>query len=261
MQAPRKDLCIIVSHYNARPSIELIRLLYQLKDQAANVHPQFSVDLIVVVNMESTIRLELPSELKEIEVQYRENTGFNMGSWEYGWRNNPNYDGYLFLQDECVAFNRFAVFNYCTLLKRYPNSIFGESIFFYRGWAKFLKKWPSNHTSIITFACKNDIPLGLTPSHLQTLVLASTRKTMMKLEGFILSNDKIEAIAAEVLLSRRAVSRGINVEQSNWRPFSNFSHEQWVSVKIKSDSVSWNLSKFFWYVTHGRRDLSKRMKP
>ncbi len=31
----------------------------------------------------------------------RENTGFNIGAWDYGWRHLPPYDYYLFLQDDC----------------------------------------------------------------------------------------------------------------------------------------------------------------
>ena len=261
MNTSLRDLCIVVSHYNARPQRDLINLLRQLKEQISNIESKATVDVIVVVNMGESKSLDLPLDLQQTTVQYRENSGFNMGSWEHGWRSNPNYYAYLFLQDECIASNPNAIANYWSLLKQHPNSMLGESLFFFRGWSAFLKSWPSDCTSLQSFATRNSIPLGLTASHLQTLALAATRETLTKLGGFILADDKMEAIAAEVLLSRRAVSLGIAVEQSAWFPFANFSHEQWSSIKLKSRSIAWNLSKFIWYVIFGWRDLSRRMTP
>lgn len=261
MSIANQDLCVIVSHYNARPTDELVRLLRQLQTQVAKFQYQFSTKIIVVVNDAESKFINLPDDLKDTEVQYRENTGFNIGSWEFGWRNNTSFYGYLFLQDECEIANPNALLNYWLLLKKRPNSLLGESLFFFRGWTGFLRKWPLNHTSIQDFATSRNIPLGLTASHLQTLILAATRETMIRLDGFILSNDKIEAIATEVLLSRKAVSRGINVEQSAWKPFSNFNHEQWAGIKQISNSIPWNISKLLWYVIYGWRDLSIRLKP
>ena len=257
----KRDLCVVVSHYNARPTDELVRLLYQLKQQVDGLQAQFDVKVLVVVNAVETRPLALPDDLKDTEVQYRENTGFNVGSWDHGWRNNLNFYGYLFLQDECEVLHPHALHNYWMLLKKHPNSLFGESLLFFRGWSAFLNKWPSANVSIQDFAAGRSIPLGLTASHLQTLVLAATGMTMAKLDGFILSNDKIGAIAGEVLLSRKAVSLGISVEQSQWRPFSNFSHEQWAELRQKSKRSTWNASKLLWYVVYGWRDLSIRPKP
>lgn len=261
MSVANQNLCVIVSHYNARPTDELVRLLRQLKNQVAKFRSVFSTAIIIVVNDAESKPITLPSDIEDIEVQYRENTGFNIGSWEYGWRKNTNFYGYLFLQDECEVAHPNALLNYWLLLRKRPNSLIGESLFFFRGWKGFLNEWPLNHTSIQDFALSKNIPLGLSASHLQTLILASTREAMLKLDGFILSDDKIEAIATEVLLSRKAVSLGITVEQSAWMPFSNFSHEQWAGIKQKSHSIAWNISKLLWHLTYGWRDLSVRLKP
>jgi hypothetical protein len=257
----RHDLCVIVSHYNARPADELIRLLYQLNRQVADLQSQVGIKVVVVVNAAENRPLVLPDDLKATEIQYRENTGFNIGSWEHGWRSHSNCYGYLFLQDECEVVHPHALLNYWSLLRKRPDSLLGESLLFFRGWRGFLKKWPSDHVSLPGFAEKLNTPLGLSASHLQTLVLAATAETMVTLDGFFLSSDKMEAIAGEVLLSRKAVSRGVCVEQSAWRPFSNFSHEQWAGLRHKSASISWNASKLLWYVLYGWRDLSIRLKP
>ncbi len=261
MNANAQDLCVVVSHYNLRPDDELVRLLRQLHTQVERCQSYFSTKIVVVVNMGESRSIPLPADLADITIQYRENTGFNIGSWDYGWRHNPDFYGYLFLQDECEVAHPDALLHYWWLLKNHPDSLIGESLFFYRGWKGFLNRWPINHTSIENFASQKHISLGLTASHLQTLILASTDQTLAKLDGFILSNDKIEAIATEVLLSRKAASAHIAVEQSAWKPFTYFTHDQWASVRQTSQSVRWSLSKLIWYVLYGWRDLSIRLTP
>lgn len=244
-------LCVVVSHYNARPNDELIRLLYQLKDQSIAYKSEFSTTLLVVVNCGNDSNLTLPDDLDFVIVQYRENTGFNIGSWDYGWRNNGQFKHYLFLQDECQLVDKKALLSYWNLLEKNPNTLFGESMFFYFGWTSFKQKWPEAFSAINVLAEGFSINLGISPTHLQTLILAASNTTMQKLDGFDYVNDKIQAIATEILLSRKALSKGINVRQSRWTPFFLISHPQWDDIREKSKKIKWSFSKLIWLNSYG----------
>jgi len=252
----KDGLCVVVSHYNARPNDELIGLLYQLKAQSIECKSVFSTTLLVVVNCGNDFKLTLPNELDFVIVQYRENTGFNIGSWDHGWRNNGQFKHYLFLQDECQLVDKKALLSYWNLLEKNPNTLFGESMFFYYGWRRFKKNWPEAYSAITELAKNFKINLGLTPSHLQSLIIAASNATLCELDGFVYSNDKVEAIAAEILLSRKALSSGVAVKQSSWLPFKFIKHPQWNEIRIKSIQIKWSLSKAVWFLIFGNRELS-----
>ena len=88
---------VVISHYNAWPTDKLVALLNQIREIPSG-HP---FRCLVVVNRAVDRPLELPAEHASVEVLYRENTGYNIGAWEYGWRKAPRADYYLFLQEEC----------------------------------------------------------------------------------------------------------------------------------------------------------------
>jgi hypothetical protein len=251
----KKKLCIVISHYNARPKHELIHLLKQLQSQVDSNEPNLELKLLIVVNDVTGVRLDLPNDFAEVEVMYRENSGFNIGSWECGWRQYQEYDYFIFLQDESKLVNPNAVKAYVALLENNPNTLYGESLFFHRGWKKFLKSWPAEqHFEFSAFANQKGIKLGASASHLQTLILAASCRLLRSVDGFILSSDKIEAVATEVLFSRKVVSKGFSIRQSAWYPFTYFGHEQWDEVRVNSrNKLTWSLSKLYWICLYGWR--------
>ena len=88
---------VVISHYNAWSSDQLIALL----DQMWTVPAGYPFQTRVVVNRAEPHELALPSRYQSVEVVYRENVGFNIRAWEQGWREPPVFDAYLFLQEEC----------------------------------------------------------------------------------------------------------------------------------------------------------------
>ena len=91
------SVLVVISHYNAWPSDQLVGLLDRMWTIPAG-HP---FQTRVVVNRAERHELTLPSRYRSVEVVYRENVGFNIGAWEHGWRKPPVFDAYLFLQEEC----------------------------------------------------------------------------------------------------------------------------------------------------------------
>lgn len=241
--AGRNSLCVVVSHYNARPKTDLLKLLYQIKEQASRSVHLFTTKLIVVVNCAKDEKLSLPNDLGDITVVYRENTGFNIGSWDAGWRNHPQHTHYLFLQDECEIVNSNCFLSYWALLESNPGVLYGESLFFYYGWRRFRREYIDAYNSILRLSKEYGIDLGLNPNHLQTLALAASNEVMSAMDGFIYSSDKVDAIATEVLISRKALSKKISLRQFSWRPFEYVGHPQWSDIRTKSGSLKWSLSK------------------
>src|SRR5262245_54711626 len=61
--------------------------------------------LIVVCNGGDVKPLRLGSEFDSLQplVLNRENSGFNIGAWEHGWRSAKEAEYFLFLQYECFV--------------------------------------------------------------------------------------------------------------------------------------------------------------
>lgn len=242
------SLCIVVSFYDERPSTDLIRLLTGLKriTDSSSFNYKFRVKIAVSINTVSNNKLNLPAEFSDIEVIYRPNGGFNMGAWDHGWRSLPGHRHYLFLQDECTVIRDDALHRYWSLLEFSSGSqIIGESLQLWRSWRQLNRKWPAAGEKIARMSNALKIPLGRTPSHLQTLAVAASGRALQEIDGFVLANEKIEAVCAEVLLSRKAVSKGLSLKQSAWRPFEYFGHEQWSEVRSNSFYPAWHLSRLF----------------
>src|SRR5438552_9442241 len=88
---------VVISHYNARPVNDVLALL----DSMHSVPSGWPFHVRIVVNQETPTSLILPARPWRFEVLYRENRGYNIGAWDFGWRVSPYYDAYLFLQEEC----------------------------------------------------------------------------------------------------------------------------------------------------------------
>jgi hypothetical protein len=63
--------------------------------------------------------------------------------------------------------------------------------------------------------------------HLQSLVLATRRDVLERMNGFRIGPDKEQAIAAEIAISRAVVALGLRCAQVGFFPFSCIEHPQW----------------------------------
>ena len=229
------ELCVVVSYYDARPPAELERLLRQIRDSGFDLR-----DVLVVVNSVGDATLKLADGLERVETAYRRNSGFNMGAWDFGWRSRPRYRNYLFLQDECAIVRSDWSREYTRMLDdEHGMAIVGESLQYWWSWAQLGRMSQPVLSACRGLASSKEIALGKSPTHLQTLVVAASNSALTRLGGFVLADEKVEAIASEILFSRHAIASGYCIHQSARRPFEFFGHEQWDGIRGNAVGLRW----------------------
>lgn len=233
------DTCVVVSFYDERDSGELIRLLRQLHEVEAGC----DFDVHVVVNSDRGDSLQLPDDLSHVATTVRQNTGFNIGAWDHGWRQHPGYSFYIFLQDECEIVRTDWLLRYKRLLSNKRVGIVGESLLLWPSWTSFSRQWPEATAECNVLALNRKFELGKSPSHMQTLALGASAACLAKTGGFMLAEGKVKAIATEIMFSRLCIHLGFEIRQSAWRPFEYIMHPQWKSLRHDSARLSWSLSR------------------
>ena len=167
-----------------------------------------------------------------------------MGAWDLGWRSRQGYRNYLFLQDECRVVRSDWKEKYVDLLNSNKGRfIFGESLQYWKSWQDLRKKYHPIFSECESLARVNNIEVGKTPTHLQTLVIAASNTALTRLDGFILADEKIQAVATEILFSRKAIAFGYSIRQTAHRPFEYFGHPQWAAVRHDSMRLSWSMAR------------------
>jgi len=233
-----KSVLVVVSHYNAWKTDNLIALL----DQIASIPAGHPFRSRVVVNQAEPKPLELPARHADVEVLYRENTGYNIGAWNLGWRQGPSADYYLFLQEECQILRPNWLRPFVELLAKPQVGLLGESLF----WAGYTWDRADYYWRNIRLPraresegriCLMDairekmderrIPLGRSPEHLQSLVLASRRDILEAIDGFMIGRTYGEAVGSEVAISKQVEALGLRVRQVGVGAFRYILHPQW----------------------------------
>ena len=167
-----------------------------------------------------------------------------MDAWDFGWRNRQGYRNYLFLQDECTVERKDWGEKYIRLLSEsHGRVIYGESLQYWRSWRSLHDKYEPIFSECQALATAKSIPLGKSPTHLQTLVIAVSDAALARLDGFILADEKIRAVATEILFSRHAIACGYSVQQAAHRPFEYFGHPQWATVRRDSMQLRWSIAR------------------
>ncbi len=242
--ASKLKYCLVISHYNAWPADQLIRLLDQTRELSAgdDFHTR------VVVNRAVDKDLVLPSRhAATVEVLYRPNTGYNIGAWDLGWRADPAFHAYLFVQEECVLVQAGWLSAFLKQLAKPEVGLVGESLVWERPWRELeatqqrpdadlfrIDGRPANH-----FACyyeymrRNNVDRGTEGSHLQSLILAARRDVLERIGPFPVGADYGESVTAEIIISKKVQNLGLRVRQVGWLPFSRILHPQWKSPGYK----------------------------
>lgn len=234
---PLRSTCVVVSHYNAWPTDQLIRLL----DQTLALRPDRPFHTRVVVNRALDKDLVLPSRHAHVDILYRGNAGYNIGAWDLGWRDEPAFDAYLFLQEECVLRGRGWLDAFIHRLRDPCVGLVGESLVWERPWRELeatqhrpdgdlfrIDGLPVDH-----FACyyehmrRQGVERGATGAHLQSLIWAARRDVLEKIGPFPVGLDYGEAVSAEILVSKKVQTLGLAVCQVGWLPFTRIEHPQW----------------------------------
>jgi hypothetical protein len=226
----------VVNHYDRRPKDSLDQLLAQLKPHGMRV--------LVVINSDDEKTSQVQRESPRLSVMHRPNLGMNIGAWSDGYLHMPDFDYYLFLQDECRIENGEFLDAYLDEFGKDENlGMLGESIN-----PKWLKDWQSlRRSGFNVFSPEHSIggiPVprvdfylhcmkawgidpGETARHLRSLVWFLPGEMMARLQGFPQGRNKGECIAAEIGVSRKVEQLGYSVSQAGEMPFSYIYHTEW----------------------------------
>jgi len=201
-----------------------------------------SFDVCVVVNQESGRTVEIPTLPFSVKTLSRTNAGMNIGAWDHGWRQNPGYDYYIFLQDECVILRNGWLQALVDTLTEPSIGIVGECI--NRRWCKTWEDLIGPETSkpeesvatltsrraqlCLQFMQARNIPAGQTARHLRSLIWGFSGQVLELLGGFPAGNNYEECIASEIAVSRQIESLGLTVRQVHRSPFYYVGHTQWI---------------------------------
>lgn len=244
-------VAVVVSHYDARPVEPLLQLLDSLADTRAG----YPYEVRVVVNHDSWRPCVLPARHREIVVVHRENSGFNIGAWEQGWRLDPPRDAYLFLQDECLVARENWLLPYVEKANQPAIGLIGERIpptwdlpWEHLQW-QFGKKILPGHevggqqvdrlTCYRDFWRRHGIPPAATGAHVQSLVMFARREVLARIGGFPQGQNYGEAIAAEIGVSFLVRALGLEICEVGPDPFTCFTHPQWQGRAAQHRDPQW----------------------
>lgn len=232
---------VIISYWIKRSVKPLLKLLQQLEYYEAGC----SFSVLIVCNGGDVKPLKLTNEFGKkysLNILNRKNQGYNIGAWEYGWRNHPEYQYFLFLQDDCYIIRDYWLKEFITKMETSPNiGMVGESIYWQKSWEKIkssssnsylkghlLEGKPAPRVLVyLDFLARNNIPSGDTAEHLQSLILFTSKSILNQIDGFVIGNNYGEAIASEIAISKKVQGIGYNIAQINSQPFYYIGHREW----------------------------------
>jgi hypothetical protein len=213
--------------------------------------------VLVVVNGGT---VEIPTTVKRrlaahgLGVSSRENTGYNIGAWDHGWRLLPGFDRYLFLQDECFIRREGWLGAFVERMRADPGlGLLGESFskWWEREWGELLasdmNQAREDHVYLgrvmpkvelyMRFLEDRAIPLGRTASHLQSLVLFTSRDVLLRTDGFPTGENYGQAVAGEIGISKQVEALGLAVDTVHAQRFRYIGHAE--HVKRRRRGPDW----------------------
>lgn len=233
------DFLVVVSHYAARDTRNLKRLLSEISP--------FVKKIVISINSDD-VSSEHIETFEGYPALMRPNTGMNLGGWWAAYLKFPLFKYYLFLQDECSLLNIDFIEAYKYELNSSLVGMTGESINYKwdKSWGEMLYS-PLNYQTDVEFeghrVSRVELYLrlmigwgvnpGISATHLRSLIWAFKGSTLSKLKSFPIGLTKEECIAAEIAVSKQVEELGLGVSQISETPFSFFRHDEW-----RSDGVS-----------------------
>jgi hypothetical protein len=225
-------IAVVIAGWTGHPPDPLAALCKSIAKYEAGS----GFDLVLCVN---DPEYRLPAELAGnfTEVFSRENTGFNLGAWDYAWRHLPRHDRFLFLQDECLVvrkhwlrdfIHRFETVPRCGLVGEYLNRDWDRPWSYLEDFANGFRYSAESGAFRQTLA-RWGVPEGETALHVTTVVQYSTRKILEEVGGYRIGHTKSEAVAAELAFSREIAALGYRLTQVGRYRHSRIAHPQWPS--------------------------------
>jgi hypothetical protein len=258
--------CVVVSYWTGMPPKYLHRLLSQMRRIDAGA----PFDLVIVCNGGLQQPLALPARFEGLRPRIinRENTGYNLGAWEDGWREAGDYEYFLFLQDDCVLKRANWVSEFEFRMSHDDGiGLLGETIMWENQSWRYLREatdrdlgrlaWSEGESvhpidAHIARLEQRGIPRGECGTHLQSLVLFTRRSILEEIGGFpIMVPDYQGAVSSEIALSRLVESRGYRISRVRSRSFSYIGHREWKDGNQLNISVRWRLGILRKRLLHG----------
>jgi hypothetical protein len=233
-------VAVIISTWIGNPADYILNLMKSITRYEAGV----LFDLYLCANGES---YRLPSGLngKFTDVFIRENTGFNLGAWDYSWRRLSEYDDYLFMQDDCFIRKEFWLRDFLTCFhSKELYGLVGECLHksWNRPWSELTgpeintkrRQRVSESKTRLARSCQSDlkrwgIPEGKKADHLTSVVHFTSRAILERVGGYIIADKYQEAIAAEIAFSKKIQNEGYELKQIGRLRHSRIGHRQWHS--------------------------------
>jgi hypothetical protein len=204
-----------------------------------------------VVNRTADRPLVLPARHAGTEVLYRENVGYNIGAWDFGWRTGPEFEYYVFLQDECLILRKNWVHHYVKKAAARRTGLVGENLHWCMPWdavgellAGLVAKYGNDSEGVslpflLEFYRRHGIEPGPTSAHVQSLVWCARRGVLEAIDGFLIGQTKAEAVAIEIGTSKKVEALGLRVVQADFFPFRYVLHPQWQGIQRDSRTLAW----------------------
>lgn len=225
---------VVVSHYAPRPKDPLTKLTEKLKF--------ITKDIVVVINDDSITGLTLDTLCAPMYVLRRPNLGMNIGGWDAAYKRFPDYDFYIFMQDECRVLRNDFIGAYTAELSRDVVGMTGESINpkWDTAWENIVQSqlnynlgfdvngYPVHRVKYyLNCMRKWGIAPGQTGRHLRSLVWAFNQRALGLIKGFPIGLNKEECVASEIAVSKAIEHHGLMVTQVANKPFEYIHHVEW----------------------------------
>lgn len=232
---------VVISYFDQRSTEPLGCLL----DSMMRFDAGAEYDCRIVVNSTRSQPIALLERHLQFKsaISYRENTGMNIGAWDYGWRSSPNYNYYLFLQDECYIVQDEWLRAFQEVSSRRDVGIIGESInlkwsidwenikrTFGNTWMEghYINGAAADRVSVYQkFMRDRGIPFGETGRHLRSLVWFLRKEVLERINGFPIGENFGECIGAEIAVSKMIEAYGLQVTQVAKQDFCYIRHREW----------------------------------
>ncbi|WP_341909253.1 hypothetical protein [Polaromonas sp. YR568] len=246
MTSTRRHL-VVVSFYAPRPTVPLVRLLTAVRGTPAGAE----FDVALVINRDNGAGAALVDWTDQVHrladvVLERPNTGMNIGAWDFGWRTLKAYDGYLFLQDDCIlkatdwlnAFVKAAADPSIGLVGESWNSgwdrpwhVMRKSVAKHALREHLINNRPANRVDLyLDFMQRHGVNPGDGGGHLRALSWFARRETLLAINGFLHGANYGECIAAEIAATKQVQAIGLRAVQLAGQPFACFGHADWAQL-------------------------------
>jgi hypothetical protein len=230
---------LVVSVWSGNPESYLASLCASLDRYPAGV----PYDAFLTANgPEYRVPRELASRFREVWV--RPNEGYNLGAWDHAWRRLPEYERFLFIQDDCRALRAGWLRDFARAFDGVPRcGAVGEHLnrAWDRPWDELEARgrpaeglqWEGVPVSRATFYRRSlrrwGVAEGPTARHLTTVVQYTSRAVLEEVGGYRHGRTYHEAIAAEIAFSRSVEASGRELVQVGRRRHSRIGHREWAS--------------------------------